>query len=454
MNREKLPLPYRWLKEYIRFLVEKVYYRQTSYIDRENVPADGTPLLIVSDHQNSLNDALGILLSLRDRMVHFIVRADVFALSPLADKFLRAIGLLPAFRLNWEGEQALSNNGATFRDSEKSLLDGNTVVIYPEAGHQDKHWLGTFSYGYTKMAFDAAEMGGFEKEIFILPSCNHYSEYYGLRTQMLVKYGKPISLKPFYELYKTKPRTAQRQVNALVREQIKGMMLSIDDTENYAAIDYIRQSAYGKNYAESLGLDPDVLPQKLESDKKLVAALAEASAKNPEKVEEAYSAVLKFVGEMEKEGFNDSMIGRRVNALEILLEAAVVVILFPLAVFALWPSAFSWLIPKYFADRAEDKMFSGTFLIALNALFIFPVLGLITFIVTWVKASLLAAVLYVALFPALCLFEWKYAEWVRELVQDVRILFAQWNIVAGRLSWTRRQVYKKIDRALGKEIKE
>lgn len=72
-----------------------------------------------------MNDALGVLLSIRDRLVHLIVRADVFALSPIADKFLRSIGLLPAFRLNWEGEQALENNGATFRDSENPF---STVI--------------------------------------------------------------------------------------------------------------------------------------------------------------------------------------------------------------------------------------------------------------------------------------------------------------------------------------
>ena len=194
MSKAKVPALYSGFKSYVRFLTEKIYYRKVYYLNTENVPEDGTPLLVVSDHQNSLNDALGILMSIRDRVVHVIVRADVFALSPIADKFLRSIGLLPAFRLNWEGEAALKNNGATFRDSEKSLLDGSTVAIYPEAGHQDRHWLGTFSYGYTKMAFEAAEMGNFEKEIFILPSCNHYSEYAGLRNEMLIKYGTPISL--------------------------------------------------------------------------------------------------------------------------------------------------------------------------------------------------------------------------------------------------------------------
>ncbi len=445
-----MPALYRWLKAYIRILVERVYYRRTYYIDKDNVPADGTPLLIVSDHQNSLNDALGILLSICDRVVHFIVRADVFALSPLADKFLRAIGLLPAFRLNWEGEQALSNNGATFRDSEKALLDGSTVVIYPEAGHQDKHWLGTFTYGYTKMAFDAAEMGGFEKDVFILPSCNHYSEYRGLRTDMMIRYGTPISLKPYYELYKTRPRTAQREVNALVREQIKGMMLSIDDVDDYDAIDYIRQSSYGRGYAKSRGLDPDNLPQKLDSDKKLVEALAEAKAAAPDKVNAVYSGVRSFISDTRSSGLDDSVIDHSMSKGEMAAEAAVILVLLPLAVFALWPSVFCWLIPKHFSDKAEDKMFSGTFLIALNVLFLFPVFGLMTFIVTWMKASLVAAVLYVALIPLLCLFEWTYAGWIRELVQNVRAMKAEKTGALDALRRRKAALYKSIDTVLGR----
>ena len=63
MSNVKMPVLYRAFKSYVRFLVEKVYYRRTYYINKDNVPADGTSLLVVSDHQNSMNDALGVLMS-------------------------------------------------------------------------------------------------------------------------------------------------------------------------------------------------------------------------------------------------------------------------------------------------------------------------------------------------------------------------------------------------------
>ena len=126
---------------------------------------------------------------------------------------------------------------------------------------------------------------------------------------------------------------------------------------------------------------------------------------------EVYAEASALRQEMEAEGLTDTELDATPLIITLIVNAIVMAALVPLAVFAVWPSIPAWIIPRHFWKKAEDEMFSGTFLIALNALLIFPVLGLITFLITWAKASLLAAVIYVALFPALCLFEWAYYGW-------------------------------------------
>jgi len=413
---ENLSGAYKGLKSYIRFVVNDLYYKDVQFIGTENIPSVGTPLLIVSDHQNSLNDALGIMLSMDDRKVHFIARADVFNIHPLATKFLYWIGLLPAFRIAFEGVDALKGNDNTFRVSEQRLLEGKTITLYPEAGHQDRHWLGKFTYGYTRLAFEAAEMGNFEKEIFILPSCNHYSKYRGVRNSMLIKYGTPVSLAPYYELYKTKPRTAQREVNKIVRDQIKDMMLNIEDLDNYDAIDFLRESSFGKEWAAEHGFDASVLSSKLESDRLLVKELASRK----EEVQPLLDDTASLVSRMKELAIVEDDVIDPPSRFEIFEEALLVILLFPIAVFALWPSVLCWFIPKYFSHKVGDKMLESTFVVALNVLFILPVCAILTLIFTWIWGGFLKAVAHALLLPFLCLFEWTYYKMVERLIQKIR----------------------------------
>lgn len=423
MVEEKITRPYLILKEYIRFLVNKIYYKKVYVADAVNVPSEGTPMLIVSDHQNSLMDALGILLSINDRKVHFIARADVFKIHPLATRFLYWIGLLPAFRLAFEGADGLANNDETFRVSEQNLLDGRTVVIYPEAGHQDKHWLGKFSYGYTRMAFQAAELGNFETDIVILPACNHYSEYFALRSEGYTRYGTPIHLKPFYDLYKEKPRTAQREVNALVREQISNMMLNVEDVANYRAIDYLRESAPGRSAAVKAGLNPDNLEQKLQSDKDFVGRLEAAGL--------PYDDVVTLLDGMEELEIRDKDFDRNPSIVSIIFRCLCLLAFLPAAFLAAWPSLLCWIIPEYFSRKVGDKMLRASFLVGLNVLFILPICGIITLISTWINKNLLSALIYTALLPFICCFEWYYWKFLQGTISAVNYYRAE---KAGRIA--------------------
>ena len=424
-GKEKIEKPgcvYWGFKAYLRFFHDKIYYKKTYKVNSEAIPADGTPLLIVSNHQNCLNDPLGLVFSFQDRKPNVITRADVFMVSPIANKFLRSIGLLPAFRLDYEGEGALGKNAETFRQSEQALIDGNTVIMYPEAGHQDKRWLGTFSFGYTKMAFEAAELANFEKDVMILPTCNHYSHYFGMRNRILVKFGTPISIQPYYELYKTKPRTAQREVNKLVREQISNLMLDIRDLENYNAIDFIR-TTYGEDYARKQGVDPDNLPERLLTDKDLVAKLDAAKETDERNLKKIYQHARVLRQCIEEMGITDAHLKKDVNRLALVLKLLFLLMLLPLWIFSWWPSVLVYWIPmSIFKAKMKDPMFEGTLLYGSAVLFTIPLFSLITLLVVGFTSGWLSAVIYVALFPLLMLFCWKYTQCAKNAYQSIKCL--------------------------------
>lgn len=445
-NKGKPGFGYRLFKAYVRFYHDKICYRRTYNINTENIPALGTPLLVVSNHQNGVNDPLGIVMSFHDRKINVITRADVFALHPVANKFLRAIGLLPAFRIDHEGEESLGKNADTFKMSEKALLDGETVAMYPEAGHQDKRWLGTFSYGYTRLAFEAAEMGNFEKEIFILPCCNHYSNYFGIRNELMIKYGTPISLAPYYELYRTKPRTAQREVNKAVREQIQGLMLDIRDLDNYEAIDFLRGTYWA-------GKAPGgALPKQLEHDREFVARLAEAKEAEPEKMQKLYDDVMALKNGMGRLGIADRHFDRTPGVFVTSLKLIASLVLLPVWVFTLWPTIIMWGVAHYFADvRMKDRMMEGTFLICLSILFWIPLFAVLTFVLAGIFINWWAAAVWVLLFPVIFIFAQNYANFVKGLAEDIAFIERCKGATVASLRALRKSIYGRLDSIFSKK---
>lgn len=400
--KKEFGIGYQLGKLYFRIAINGIFYRRYYCLGKENIPAEGTPVLVAMNHQNCLNDALGVFFAKNDRKFHFIARADAFDIHPLLTRFMQYAGVLPAYRLDYQGEEALADNNKTFEEAEQCLLDGHTVLIFPEAGHQDKHWLGTFSYGYTRLAFQAAEKCGFQREIFILPAANHYSAYTGLRNRMLVRFGTPVSLQPYYELYKEKPRTAQREVNRLVREQISAMMLDIQDLDHYADIDFAR----------TLLPRPNRLPEQLEADQALVHRLEGFD----------FTAVGAYRQALENDRLQDSQFTDRPNWGFVVADMLLLLLLLPLAILALWPSLLCWYLPKYFSDRLGDVMLQSSFHVGLNVLVLLPLSFCLTWLVTGLCAGCWIGLAHALLIGPLCIFEWYYAKLLRDVWRDIRFL--------------------------------
>lgn len=413
-------LYYMGFKEFIRLLFNHFLYRKVYSIGDGKILPDGKAQVIASNHQNCLVDAIAVMLAFKGpgRRPFFWARADIFAVNRLLEKYLRFLGIMPAFRMEHEGMEDVGKNGASFEESYHLLTHGQSVMIFPEAGHQDKRYLGHFTAGYTTMAFKAAQQAGFEKEIFILPVANHYSNYFGMRREMCVMFSDPVSLKPYYELYKEKPRTAMREVNQVVRKAISSMMLDIQDLDNYPAIDFLRTN-YGKSFAFIRKKPYRTLPEKLAAEKEFVASL---NGLEEETKKSVYSQAENLRKGLEESRLKFESLSRKPSWTSTILKIAGMAVLLPLWIFSLWPNFLLYHIPKRLTKRTGDKMLSSSFLLAVNAVIAIPLFTVVSFVAVWCLLTIYMAVLYVLLMPFLALLCWYYTEWWTSIKQDLRLL--------------------------------
>ncbi len=437
-------LYYMWFKEFIRFLFNHFLYKKVYYIGTDKILPEGKSQVIVSDHQNCLVDAIAVMLSFKGpgRRPFFWARADIFAVNKLLEKYLRFLGLMPAFRMDHEGLEDVGKNTASFEESYHLLLNGQSVMIFPEAGHQDKRYLGHFTTGYTTMAFKTAEEGNWEKEIFILPVANHYTDYFGIRREMCVMFSEPISLKPYYELYKEKPRTAMREVNLLVRQVVSSMMLDIQDLDNYNSIDFLRTN-YGKTFALLKKMPYKILPEKLEAEKAFVAAL---SSLEEDKKNEVYSFASSIRQRLEDFKLSFKSVGKRVAWPITILKILAMIALLPVWVFSLWPNWLLYNIPKKLTNRVKDKMLSSSFLLGLSAVITIPLFAIISFVIVWCVLTIYMAIAYVLLMPVLALFCWYYTEWWEGIKQDLRLLRFRKKLKITKFDTLKQDIEKLEDR--------
>lgn len=452
MQRTKTPREHPWFlkafRTYLQYVNSGMYFRKEHVIGIENVPANGTPVVLVSNHQNCLNDPLCVCLKLTDRRMNFLARANVFK-NPIFNKALRAMGLLPAYRMGYEGYKEVLRNQETIDDACQALADGETVMLYPEAGHQDKRWLGIFKLGYLRIAFAAAEKMEFKQDVVVLPSCNHYSNYFHARTDMMIKFGKPISLMPYYERYQEAPRETMMEINKIVRAAIQEMMLHVDDLEHYDQIDFLRENGYGERYARNHGFKFNYLPSKLLSDQKLVDALQKASEEKPEEMEEIYKDTAYFAGELKRLNIRDWLFAKKSGVGGAALRGLGLLLLLPLFIVSIIPTFLLFLIPKIFLKKLiKDQMFVSTFNVAVSALITVPICLIIPIVLLWVYLGFWWAFGYLLAFPLMFILAWNYIRMFMKFIGACNFVRRKNRAKVKELKKLRKSIFKRLDEIL------
>jgi 1-acyl-sn-glycerol-3-phosphate acyltransferase len=382
---------------YLKFFHNHLYYRKLYVVNRENIPAKGEPLLVIYNHQNGLNDPLSILYMFDDfRQPVFIARGDIFKKDRVA-KILRFLKILPTFRTRDGGVSDIKYNMTSFSLAADVLNQGGTLVIAPEAQHQQGHYLGSFKKGFPRIAFAAEEKADFNLGLKILPVNIHYKDYYNARSEVVLTVGEPFSCAEFSENFKTDPNIAYALLNEKARARLKAITPDVEQYEEYyEEVDFLRQ-LWVKPRLEKKGLSTSYFPNYPAEEVALLQEISTMQAEQPERFTQLMQRTREYLNELQKLNLRDWLIGIKCSLAKVLLYTIAAVIAFPFYLFGLINNIIPFSFPAMLRKKIMDRQLHSSFNF-VGGMVSFTIFYLLVFVILWIASkSFLCALGYLLL---------------------------------------------------------
>lgn len=415
-NVEKSGIKYKLLYKYCRFVHNNLYYSKFYILNKEKIP-EKQAIVLISNHQNGLSDAMGLIFALRNKtkVPVFIARADIFK-KKLNAKLLRFLRIMPAYRQQDTGKENLGENEKIFSKSARILLENGVVGLFPEAGHEDCHHLGTFKKGFARIAFQAAEMSNFEKKIYILPCSNHYSNYFGFQNKLIITIGEAFTFDDLYPLYKEQPKRAQKLLADRARTLVKPLMLDIEDKNLYEEF-IILKNIYAKILVKKRKQKISYYPNIFEAEKDIVNQIQNLKITNEIKFNEIIDKAHKYTHKIDKIHLNDIVISEKFNLAIFLFRFFIAILITPFLIYGFINNFFAYYSTTLITRRFKDQMLHSSFAFGFRSLLTFPLCYFVGFALCWFFTGIwwIALIYFISLPLSLVVYLRGKSLWQRQL---------------------------------------
>ncbi len=373
---EDIDKPSRMYDFYMKFLSlahNHIYYRNFYIVNRENIPPKGTPTLVIANHQNGMMDAMAILHTMyKDgRQPVFIARGDIFK-KDLVARIMRFLKILPVYRNRDGGREDIKKDLAIFNRAGRILCKGGTLVIFPEAGHQQGHYMSTFKKGFSRIAFAAEEMNDYRLGLQILPLNIHYSNYFNFQSDLMVTIGEPFTFEEFFDLYKEAPNQAYLALNEKARARVKAMTPDIDIPEYYNEIEALTH-IMSEPLLKHKGLKTRFLPNQKDAAMTIIAAIRQLRDEQPDRFTALMDNTRQYTDLLRKTGLHHWVVNRKISGFKVAGRIFWMLLILPLFLFGYLNNFVPIWVTKHFTNKIKDPMMHSTFQYAIGTLGTFPI---------------------------------------------------------------------------------
>ena len=420
-----------WFYSFLKIFVDwsvRSSYRKYQVEGLENIPQDGS-VIWASNHTNALMDPMVMLSSTRERKV-FVARADIFK-KEWACKALSFLRVMPIYRIR-DGINAVKHNDEAIAQATGVIMDGVPFVIFPEATHRPKHSLLKLSKGIFHIAESAIEQSKDGRPVYILPIGIEYGDYFRFRTEVLIKFGKPINISEFISEHSDEPQpVVMLKMRELLTARLAEQIVFIPDDEDYDAIwEYVKLKAdnpdyYRKTLAEVESAQGNRLKGLLgfqAVDKQAVKEALALRENEPDKARDLFKKVDELRVWRIQNGISVKSIAHERNWAVLFLRFLVALAGLPYYLFCAVAGSIKWVPILLVMRGVKDDAFYNTARYGVRVGLAIPALIVWTLVYFLLFNWKIAAVLLLLSLPSLK-YLYDYGLYFRRLCSDIRWKF-------------------------------
>ena len=286
----------------------RVFFRKYQVQGREKLNEVKGPLIVVSNHPNTLIDPL-IVATLMPQRVAFVANGSIF--NRFTRPIFRYFNVIPVYRKKDLGDannpvSQTELNKATFKNCYEHLAKNGTILLFPEGTSELERRLRDIKTGTARIALGAEHEKGFELDVKILPIGLNYSDQTRFWSEVFINVGEPILLSDFKQKYNPESFDTVEELTDLIAKKLAELSIVTEDEEEDSLVKNI-EILYKNQLFEELHLPESEKKYEFSIIKEIIEAVRYFEKNQPELFTKLQTSINGYLGNIQELGLSDEV---------------------------------------------------------------------------------------------------------------------------------------------------
>ncbi|MBT3591042.1 MAG: hypothetical protein HOK52_00815 [Candidatus Marinimicrobia bacterium] len=437
-----------FLTKQLTIAAVRIFFDSITAKHIDHIPDEG-PVIFVANHPNTLMDPL-VIGTTCPRQLHFFAKSPLFN-SWFNRTILTRLKLVPIYRKQ-DNPKQMDKNDQTFARGFDILENGGSFLIFPEGVSTGDRVLEKIKTGAARIGLGAEEKNNFNLNVNIIPVGLSYSNAIKFRSDILVRYGKPISLKSFKNAYSHDSIETVHQITSQIESALSKLTTNVNEIEVMDIVECLER-IYKKELMVEMGFKLDSKGDDFAATRGLIDAVEWYQDHYPEKVDEFRNMLSTYLDDLNELDIQESFLGPGGESLTLrnrLKALCFMIVGFPIYMWGLIHNYIPYKLPRWIAKRSTDaKAEIAPFKMIYGLLVFVIIYGIELSLVQWLFHQWRLTIVWgLTLIPS-GNFALKYIHHVREYKQHLKFLslFYKERGQVFKLIEKRQHIIRFIDKA-------